>query len=107
MSDEVAKIAALEREALIDAIAADLKKCGNDHDMVNFMAAGAKALEPGTPVHIPGRPFCVGFVAYGVTEGLQVNVTSTLDNMTGAIFAAPAASLAVRAHLQENRHEQG
>ena len=101
---EIERIAA-GREAQIDAIAESLKRCGNDADLIDRMAKGAKALRPGTPVHIPGRPFCVGYVANGVTEGLQINVTASLENMTGAIFSAPASGLAVRAHLEKNDAE--
>lgn len=86
------------REALIDAIACDLLKCGNDPAWVSRRADGAKALLPGTPVHIPGRPFCQGIVANGVGETLQVHVTDSLEFMDGAIFSAPAIHLERRTH---------
>lgn len=110
MTSEVERIAAglseaQRRNETIDAIAKDLKQCGNDPVLIDYMADGARGLDIGTPVHIPGRPFCKGYVAYGVTDCLQVNVTSTLDNMSGAIFSAPASSLAVRQQLMKENSD--
>lgn len=86
--DDVKRIA--ERAKRIDVIAAELKSIGNPAAMIDELAESAKRLLPGTAVHLPGKPLCVGYVSNCVSESLQVGVTSTLDNMNGAIFHAPA-----------------